>query len=608
VTRVEHVGFSGRAGAAAAMYLDKRGVVRLGAPNIVPEFENPLFLKTCCDYLEKEGKNELPRGLRSVTKIFAFYMEAVTRGLTPRMGLDHHQEIIPRAINGLATMFTTRGIGYVPKLEAIALFESIHASHGQLRQSLLAQLENEGVIVVEPVLMDDTSRGEVVRFTFERFSDHVIATHLLDTHLDVSRPVESFGRETKLYDVVGGTKSYAYAGVIEAIAIQLPERTDCELLDVIESPDLTLGARLTVENAFLASVLWRDQSRFTRRTFDLVAALRDADYLVRLLVAVSTEPDNKFNARFLDKRLRAWAMSERDQNWSTCVAVEDSDEGGSIETLITWAFHHGAEALDDVRAELAAITLSWLLSTSNRSIRDRATKALVCVLAPRLDLAVRLIHQFHDVDDFYVFERILGAVYGAVLQGVAVNGHQKLAEAVYEVIFASGIPPLNVLARDHAQRILTYLQWTGLLPASLDKEKCVPPYRSPWPIEFVPDEIIESYKENYGKGEFSDRIVHSSVGMMGDYARYVIDRVVGHWRPAPIGTAVAPTSKDVLQRWLTEFEIWSTDTQKAALKAVFEAAVGVQGQPDWQDSSTRRIYQAAEAAFRFAIPEERWEE
>jgi hypothetical protein len=67
--RIEHTGFSGRASEAAKVYLDKRGIVRPDAPNLLPEFENPLFLKTCCDYLEKEGKRELPRGLSGVTAL-----------------------------------------------------------------------------------------------------------------------------------------------------------------------------------------------------------------------------------------------------------------------------------------------------------------------------------------------------------------------------------------------------------------------------------------------------------------------------------------------------------------------------------------------------------
>ena len=63
--RVQHRGFAGTSGEAAKLYLDMRGIVRPGAPKLLPEFNTPLFLKTCCDYLEKEGKTELPRGLQA---------------------------------------------------------------------------------------------------------------------------------------------------------------------------------------------------------------------------------------------------------------------------------------------------------------------------------------------------------------------------------------------------------------------------------------------------------------------------------------------------------------------------------------------------------------
>ena len=121
--RVEHHGFSTDGGKAAKVYLDKRGIIRPGAPNLVPEFENPLFLKTCCDFLEKEGKKELPRGLRGVTSIFSFYNQAVTRALNKRMNLDPRMEIIPRAISGFAELLAKAGESYLPTFDAIKFFE-----------------------------------------------------------------------------------------------------------------------------------------------------------------------------------------------------------------------------------------------------------------------------------------------------------------------------------------------------------------------------------------------------------------------------------------------------------------------------------------------------
>jgi hypothetical protein len=62
---------------------------------------------------------------------------------------------------------------YRRKDEVVALFESIYPSQGSLQKSLLSRLESEGVLALEPVREEDGSMSEMVRFTFERFSDHV---------------------------------------------------------------------------------------------------------------------------------------------------------------------------------------------------------------------------------------------------------------------------------------------------------------------------------------------------------------------------------------------------------------------------------------------------
>src|SRR5690606_19184988 len=68
--RIQHPGFAGKASEAARRYLDQRGIVRMAAPNFAPEFENPLFLRTCCDMLERLGEQELPRGVAGVSSVF----------------------------------------------------------------------------------------------------------------------------------------------------------------------------------------------------------------------------------------------------------------------------------------------------------------------------------------------------------------------------------------------------------------------------------------------------------------------------------------------------------------------------------------------------------
>lgn len=597
--RVTHKGFAADGAEAAKIYLDKRGIVRPGAPNLVPEFENPLFLKTCCDFLDKQGTTELPRGIRGVTSLFDFYNDAVARSLNRRMKLDSHLNIVSRAIDGFAQLLTAIGSGYAPKNEAIAFFESIHSSQGRLEQSLLSQLESEGVLAIEPVRQVDGSTSAMVRFTFERFSDHTIASRLLDDYLNPADVGGSFRQGQPLQDIVFGERNYQRAGIVEAIAIQLPERTGIELLDVDG------GDSFTLHRAFLASLLLREQSHFTDRTFELAKAYMDGSAFNDLLISISTEPNNKFNASYLHSSLMPLPMPERDAFWSIYLAKRGFE--GPIDTLISWAIRNGHERIDEDRAYLAATMLTWFLTTSNRIVRDRATKGLACILCRRLPIAVRLLGDFAHVNDIYVFERLLAACYGAALQGGQGPGLSDLADVTFKMVFADGKPPLDALLRDHAQGIIEYALQRDALSGSFDIDLARPPYQSPWPIEPVPDELIESYTEDRGRGVFSDAIV-SSTGTHGDFASYQIDSKVGKWSPARIGTTALPTSEDIVRSWAREFSINATEEQRQAFDSYFEAARAARGVPDYQESSEIEHLRVAESTFKATLAVDQWED
>ncbi|MGA7326953.1 MAG: hypothetical protein WBX25_21295 [Rhodomicrobium sp.] len=351
------------------------------------------------------------------------------------MGLDPKLDIVERALHGFVNQLVCRGEGYLPKAQAITFFETILPCNGNLNRSLLSQLESEGLLAVEPVRQYDGCVEAMVRFTFERFSDHAIAARLLDDHLSKEDIEGSFKAGERLGELVFGEESHRYAGIIEAIAIQLPERTGHEILE------LRGTSSWIVRDAFFESFLWRDQKCFSDRTFELLEVHGDSHSVNKVLISIATEPANKFNAKCIHQNLIGMVMPERDRVWSAYVARSGEDEGGPIETLINWALLNGLENIEDERAELAALTLAWLLSTSNRAVRDKATKSLAALFANRLQLAASVLHQFAKTDDLYVLERLFAAAYGAALQGTATSGLANLAETTFSLVFASGIPP-----------------------------------------------------------------------------------------------------------------------------------------------------------------------
>ncbi|MEI6707713.1 MAG: ATP-binding protein [Methylococcales bacterium] len=475
--RLEHHGFADNGGYAARAYLTKRKIVRPSAPNLLPEFNNPLFLKTCCDSLDRQGLNTFPRGVQGLTQYFNFYLKALTKEIELRMKLVKREKIIERALNKLTDYLLINQSPYLPLAETINRLDSVFPSLGQQDRSLLSELEHEGIITIEPVYISANEQDEHVRFTFERFSDFQIAGYLLEQHIKGSHAFQPLVPHTPLHDFLARENIYQFAGIIEALAVLLPEQTEFEILD-LSLPD-EFHYRWILENAFLESLLLRRQDRFTEKTRQLVIDLSSYEnHWLNTLIAISTEPDNRFNARYLHNKLISLSMPKRDADWSINIAEMNIEEGSHLDILLSWAVESGFDEIEPKRVELAAIILTWLFSTSHRTIRDKATKSLTALLASRLPLAVKLIEMFKTVDDLYILERLLASCYGATLQAKKQKGLVELTTTIYQWIFADGKPLTHLLLRDYARGIIEFTHHCGLLPADIAIDKARPPYRN----------------------------------------------------------------------------------------------------------------------------------
>ncbi len=265
-----------------------------------------------------------------------------------------------------------------------------------------------------------------------------------------------------------------------------------------------------------------------------------------LMLLISTEPENLFNANWLHKDLWLRQMPQRDAAWSVFLAVDDLEEGGAVVSLIDWAWEADANEVDEQRLWLAAVTLTWFLSTSNRAVRDRSTKALVNLLSCELGHAAALVDQFADVDDMYITERLLAACYGAATQGMDRARCRVLAASVWENYFAEGKqPPLNVLARDYAFGVLLYAQAAGQLPAEVDLDACKAKFKSAWPLEPVTEDDLKKYR---GRG-YGDSIC-SSTNKHGDFGNYTLRHWLHDIVDAPRDLA-GNTTKELFERWET---------------------------------------------------------
>lgn len=469
---VEHPGFMGEESRATKTYFLYYSLTLPDFPLLVPEFSNPLFLKLLCQTLARQGHTTLPRGGAGFTFLFAQFLTAANERLARADRCDFRatDDLVHRAVSHLAQSMLDNDQEWLTMAEAEKLTTALLPGRGW-HSSLLYGLIVEGVLAQNRMADDD-----IVHFAYQRLADHLRAEQILrtDDPSALNARLKALASDRFL--------SYRHSGLLEALAVLLPEQRAQELHNLVPHPGFDV-----IEDAFLASVVWRDISAFPAESnLDYLNSIETGRYwsddrVVTALLQVACIPGHPFNAEFLHVNLLRRPMPQRDRWWTTFINSSDT-ESSAVYRIIDWAYADESRAAADDVALLAATALSWFNSASDRRLRDLATKALTNLVRSRVHLVPQLLARFRDVDDPYVLERLYAASYGCALatqDGIALT---SLAEAVFREIFASGEPPVHVLLRDYALGVIEKAAEHGALSQSVDLTVARPPYPSPWPL------------------------------------------------------------------------------------------------------------------------------
>jgi hypothetical protein len=543
--QLTHPGFADHEYDATKTFFLHYGLEFPSTPLLTPEFRNPLFLKTLCIGLSGTDTHRIPRGFNGITSIFKRYFSAINETLSKKLGYNPKQLLVTQALEVFAKAIAESGDRWLTLTKAEETINALLPGR-EFESSLYHGLVSEGILVEEVEWSENKStQEEVVFIGYERFADHVIAKALLDAHLENDDPQKAFTTGGPLAFIFDDLV-YVENGLLEALCIQLPERIDRELIDLAPNP---LNFLFNIGEAFLQSLIWRDVNAFSKRTLDIVNTFikDDGDFneTLNVFLTVATIPDHRFNAHTLDQMLKENAMPDRDSWWSTFLHFEWGNHG-AVDRLVEWAGSvRPKDRLDDEVIDLCAMTLSWMLTTSNRFLRDHAAKALVSLLTGRLDAVVRLIERFAYVDDPYIAERIYAVAYGVSTRCQDLKQVGLLAECVYNQVFVPEITPADILLRDYARGVVEWAIYLGS-KINVQVERIRPPYRSIWPHIPTEKEIQPYLLDNTSssRNEWAFYMIGASV-MSLDFARYII------------GTNSASTSRVWLSVMLDD-SLWKT--------------------------------------------------
>ncbi len=567
--REHHEGFAKHEYQATRTFFTHYNIKRPSVPLLNPEFQNPLFLKLFCLGLKNRNMTEVPPGFYGITSVFNFLIDSVNEKLSQEefLNFDKQSEIVQKAMKKLAELMAKGNKQWLTREEAQEAVNAFLPREGY-HNSLFRHLLVEGLLAEDRFYQGNDKWAEGIRFSYERFSDHLIVKYLLDEHLDISNPSQSFLLEQPLGELIKDSYNcWQNRSLIEALSIQIPERIQKELNEI--APHCANFS--SIIDSFTESLIWREPTSITEATRQYINKYviqneNNREQLLEAFLTLSTKAKHPYNADFLHQHLKKFEMAERDAWWSIFLHYQYG-EHGAVDRLVEWAWSQEDKShIDNESMRLCAIALAWFLTTSNRFLRDRATKALVALLTSRIHLLKQLIPQFLDVNDLYVLERLFAVAYGCAMRSTNSVAIAELAQNVYHWIFENGEPIPHILLRDYARGIIEVALHHNA-DLEIDVSRIKPPYSSEW-LSYIPsEEDLEKYTAQSEKEQKRGLyLIEHSLSGWGDFARYVIGTNTWssrstQWSFRRLNEPVPPTRKEIYENFLESL----TTQQKEAL-------------------------------------------
>lgn len=581
-----HSGFAGREMEGLESYLQGGAAALPNTPLLASVFTNPLFVKLYADSLSKSQERGDSGGHpRDRSLVFDAFVNHRAETICTRLALDPLQRPVHRAVDTLASRMAAARLSVLPREEARALADAYAPAATAWPDTMLGQFLAQGIVSNERTFKAKQETG--IGFPYQALGDDRVVRSIFAAHQDEVDSLRG-GRSLAADSPLRSWLYQAAPNYQEAASILLPEQTGTELIDLLAGspppaadaaePRHADGRAFLLARSFLNTLPLRSTRSVTERTIELLNEIaarhgRDSEVLETVL-AVTAEPGHLLNADRLHQVLLRKPRPERDAWWGvrTYSLLWDVT---ALHRLLRWAeqyptphdlhpaFFTGRPRLGD-RARrvaatpgasveevvrLSATTLVWALTSSNRFLRDRATKALVQLLLGYGDVLVSLLDKFlhqdaEKVDDSYLFERLVWVAFGVLARrgesdaqhGLLGTVARRLLTYCYGDIGSPAHASRNVLLCEAATRVVSMAHRVGAITgeeadAVRHPHACAEVGRAP------AEEDVDALFPLREQKESLWGSIRSSLSSLGDFADYQVRPAVGHFSLLPLSYA-----------------------------------------------------------------------
>lgn len=519
IAMINHNGFEKNSGIAVKEFLKHYNIPFSPLEYFRSEMTNPLFLTLYCKTYNGEEVS-LPalyeRLIGQVNSTLFHVLKLHEKGFT------ENDDVLRPLIGQMAALIvlSDRKIITQQQLSDLRFWKD----YGLYVVPYINQLVKEGLL--HDLNVDD---GKVYYFAYDQMNDYYCAKSIIDSH-SKKKDVRKYITMSVLNIKQGKLGNYGNIDLFVNICALYAEKFGEECIDIIDEIK-DKEDQWQIFRQYIYSFQWRDPQHISRELlYDLLSKYYcQPDDLWPMLIGNSIKVQHPLNADYLHEFLLKYKLNRRDYLWTIYINQLTMEEENRVVQLIQ--MYDRGEKLEEIcekQIELLLTLFGWLLTSSNRWLRDYTSKAMIEILKNHFQLCQHILEKFKDVNDPYVIQRLYGIVFGACCKRTD-GDYQSLAEYVYETVFNQEKVYPDILLRDYARLIIERYIWENpSYSGIIDPIRIAPPY--------ISDPIPEIEDQHYEDKHFDNAIQRmvlsmrtADYGWYGDFGRYVFQSAISNF-------------------------------------------------------------------------------
>lgn len=486
------------------------------------QFQHPIYLKIFCEShnAERQEDKQIYIGYSTLFEVFDNYLKQCNGAICKRLHLYKKTPVVMKALDVISKYLWQQRSRQISLTKLVELLDSQPLEEVNWEQSKTKAILDEGLLVCR-----DWHEGEeVVYFSYDLLGGYLIARYLVQQNVNnIDTFIQSDKILTSLFSDNFDSLHPLHEDIGRSLAALLPVKSG-KYLHELTNNKKAFNFSITA----LFEILPNDVNQ---NCIDLISKLFTVPQYRKQILKLSEQTvghvNHPLNASFWSKQLQLLPMQERDISWTEYIL----ENGETFEkTVLRFeAFCKNDEELAQIATErnhLLAESVMWLLTSTIRPLRDKATRALYWYGRKWPERFFDLVLKSLEINDPYISERMLAATYGVTMalqydfkgSNFTKNILPLYGKKLYEAMFQphASHATTHILARDYSRRTIDIsLKHHPHLLTTEELKRITPPFI---------DGGIRNWgqSEDENKGEYRDG--DSPIQM--DFENYTLGQLV----------------------------------------------------------------------------------